>query len=328
MANDNQNNQDPKSSLRDQVTGSLKGRNDGDQPDSSEKNDRSPQPSSDESQETASRTTQTRAGSRAARRRGKDKTTQTVEEPTPIETDEKPTNTKKQTRKKEDRLVGRIVLIVVSVLVLMMAIFGFTFYKYVDAGLQPLDKNNKKLVQVHIPEGSSNKQIAAVLEESNVIKSGMVFNYYVKFKNLTDFQAGYYQMSPSMTLDEIGEMLKEGVKEADRKQIAQVFFNRLAADMPIQSDISILYALGEHKETVTYADLEVDSSYNLYKNTGYGPGPLDSPSEESIKAVLNPTPSDYLYFVADISTGKVYFSKTYEEHQVLVDQYVNNSSSE
>ena len=133
MANDNQNNQDPKSSLRDQVTGSLKGRNDGDQPDSSEKNDRSPQPSSDESQETASRTTQTRAGSRAARRRGKDKTTQTVEEPTPIETDEKPTNTKKQTRKKEDRLVGRIVLIVVSVLVLMMAIFGFTFYKYVDA---------------------------------------------------------------------------------------------------------------------------------------------------------------------------------------------------
>lgn len=90
------------------------------------KNDRSPQPSSDESQETASRTTQTRAGSRVARRRGKDKTTQTVEEPTPIETDEKPTNTK-QTRKKEDRLVGRIVLIVVSVLVLMMAIFGFTF---------------------------------------------------------------------------------------------------------------------------------------------------------------------------------------------------------
>ncbi|MRI76041.1 aminodeoxychorismate lyase, partial [Enterococcus mundtii] len=49
MANDNQNNQDPKSSLRDQVTGSLNGRNDGDQPDSSEKNDRSPQPSSDES---------------------------------------------------------------------------------------------------------------------------------------------------------------------------------------------------------------------------------------------------------------------------------------
>ncbi len=71
-------------------------------------------------------------------------------------------------------------LIVVSVLVLMMAIFGFTFYKYVDAGLQPLETDNKKLVESAYPEGSSNKQIAAVLEESNVIKSGMVFNYYRK----------------------------------------------------------------------------------------------------------------------------------------------------
>ncbi len=62
-------------------------------------------------------------------------------------------------------------LIVVSLIILMMAIFGF--FINVDAKLQPLDKN-KKLVQVHIPVGSSNKQIAAVLEESNVIKSGMV----------------------------------------------------------------------------------------------------------------------------------------------------------
>lgn len=135
-----------------------------------------------------------------------------------------------------------------------------------------------------------------------IAKMNTVMEQYtptIHAKNLTNQQV--------LTLASLVE--KEGVKEADRKQIAQVFFNRLAADMPIQSDISILYALGEHKETVTYADLEVDSSYNLYKNTGYGPGPLDSPSEESIKAVLNPTPSDYLYFVADISTGKVYFSK-------------------
>ena len=462
MANDNQNNQDPKSSLRDQVTGSLNGRNDGDQPDSSEKNDRSPQPSSDESQETASRTTQTRAGSRAARRRGKDKTTQTVEEPTPIETDEKPTNTKKQTRKKEDRLVGRIVLIVVSVLVLMMAIFGFTFYKYVDAGLQPLDKNNKKLVQVHIPEGSSNKQIAAVLEESNVIKSGMVFNYYVKFKNLTDFQAGYYQMSPSMTLDEIGEMLKEGgtpeptkiadgkvtipegydidkigeaiekntdfkkadfialmknedffnqmkakypdllesaataegvryrlegylfpatynygkdtkvedmieqmlaamdqklssyydtlesknltvnevltlaslvekegANDQDRKDIASVFYNRLNQDMPLQSNIAILYAQGKLGQKTTLKedatiDTELDSPFNIYKNTGLMPGPVDSPGVSAIEATVNPSKTDYLYFVANVETGEVFFAKTYEEHNKNVEEHVNS----
>ena len=44
---------------------------------------------------------------------------------------------------------------------------------------------------------------------------------------------------------------KEGIKENDRKNIAQVFFNRIKADMPLQSDISVLYALGEHKETVS-----------------------------------------------------------------------------
>lgn len=365
-------------------------------------------------------------------------------------------DSKGQSRKREDRIVSKIVLLIVGVLVIVIAIFGFTLYRYINAGLQPLDKNNEKLVQVYIPEGSSNKKIANILEEDKVIKSAMVFNYYAKFKNLTDFQAGYYQMAPNMTLDEVGLALreggtaeptqladgkvtipegydiekigdaiaentdfkkdqfielmknqdffnsmdkkypdlldsaaaaegvryrlegylfpatydyhkdekledfveqmiaktntviepfiptihaknmtvnqvltlaslveKEGVSDSDRKKIAQVFFNRIAANMPLQSDISILYALGEHKELVTYEDLEVDSPYNLYKNTGYGPGPLDSPSEQSINAVLNPEPNSYLYFVADIDTGKVYFAETYDEHNELIAKYVN-----
>ena len=106
--------------------------------------------------------------------------------------------------------------------------------------------------------------------------------------------------------------------------IAQVFFNRLAIEMPLQSDISILYALGVHKELVTYEDLEVDSPYNLYKNTGFGPGPFNNPGTSAIEAVLNPLDNSYYYFVADLKTGKVYFSETLEEHNVLVEQYVNN----
>ncbi len=78
--------------------------------------------------------------------------------------------------------------------------------------------------------------------------------------------------------------------------------------MPFQSDISVLYALGEHKELVTYEDTAVDSPYNLYTNTGYGPGPFDNPSEEAILAVFEPTENDY-YFVADIRTGNVYLLK-------------------
>ena len=62
---------------------------------------------------------------------------------------------------------------------------------------------------------------------------------------------------------------------------------------------------------------------NLYTNTGYGPGPFDNPSQEAILAVLDPTENDYIYFVADISTGKVYYAKTYEEHMELVEKYVN-----
>lgn len=120
---------------------------------------------------------------------------------------------------------------------------------------------------------------------------------------------------------------KEGSKEDDRKNIAQVFFNRLAVDMPLQSDISILYALGEHKELVTYEDTQVDSPYNLYVNTGYGPGPFNNPSEQSIKAVLEPTPNNYYYFVADINTQEVYFAETYDEHMRLVEKYVNNTSN-
>ncbi|MGC3625253.1 endolytic transglycosylase MltG, partial [Enterococcus faecium] len=95
-------------------------------------------------------------------------------------------------------------------------------------------------------------------------------NYYsaIKQKNLT--------VQDVFTLASLDE--KEGVKENDRKNIAQDFFNRIKANMPLQSDISVLYALGEHKELVTYEDTAVDSPYKLYTNTGYGPGPFDNPS--------------------------------------------------
>jgi UPF0755 protein len=474
LAEDNQNNQDhSSSSFKDQVLRSLRGEEIGN--DDSASFDLNAQNGPQHTEAEYHKTEHTEyqrpteepkvalenetVGSRSSEHQAKKvEQSETEDSVTPQKDGDK---TKKRTRKKEDRIVGRIVLIVASVLLLVIAIFGFTFYKYVTDGLEPLNKKDSKLVQVHIPEDSSNKKISNILEESKVIKSGLVFNYYAKFKNLTDFQAGYYQMSPDMTLDEIGALLreggtaeptqladgkvtipegfdidkigdaiekntdfkknqfielmknqeffdtmnqkypellgsageaegvryrlegylfpatydyykdakiedfveqmiaktssviepfipmahakgmtiqqvltlaslveKEGVKEEDRKKIAQVFFNRISANMPLQSDISILYALGEHKELVTYQDLEVDSPYNLYKNTGYGPGPLDSPSEQAINAVLNPTDNNYLYFVADISTGNVYFAETYEQHQEYVEKYVNNTETE
>lgn len=114
---------------------------------------------------------------------------------------------------------------------------------------------------------------------------------------------------------------KEGKTTKDRKLIAGVFNNRLESGMPIQSDITVLYALGTHKEMVTYDDLQVDSPYNLYANTGLPPGPVNSPSEDSIEAVLEPTDSDYLYFYANIKTGEVFYTNDYEQHQKWQQEY-------
>lgn len=117
---------------------------------------------------------------------------------------------------------------------------------------------------------------------------------------------------------------REGLSYEDRAMIAGVFYNRIESGMRLQTDISVLYSLDTHKEKVSHDDLEVESPYNLYQNTGMGPGPFDSPSEESIKATINPTESDYLYFLADIDTQKVYFAETYQQHLEYKSEYVDN----
>ncbi|HJF86722.1 MAG TPA: endolytic transglycosylase MltG, partial [Companilactobacillus farciminis] len=129
----------------------------------------------------------------------------------------------------------------------------------------------------------------------------------IKEKGLTVQQA--------LTLASLVE--REGVSEKDRKKIAGVFFNRIDINMPIQSDISVMYALNTHKTHLTNKDVRVDSPYNLYKNSGYGPGPFNTPSVQAIEATLNPSDRDenYLYFVADLKTGKVYYSHTLAEHE-------------
>lgn len=117
---------------------------------------------------------------------------------------------------------------------------------------------------------------------------------------------------------------KEGSDYEDRRKIADVFYNRIELGMPLQTDISVLYSLDTHKERVSHDDLEVVSPYNLYQNTGIGPGPFNSPSEESISATIDPAETDYLYFLADIDTQIVYFAETYQQHLEYKREYVDN----
>lgn len=111
----------------------------------------------------------------------------------------------------------------------------------------------------------------------------------------------------------------ESLFEKDRPVIAGVFVNRLAKDMPLQSDITVLYALQEKRVDVTYADLEVDSKYNTYKYEGLPIGPVCSPSAPAMDDLLHYEKSDYLYFFAT-EDGKVLYSKTLDEHNKIVSE--------
>lgn len=123
----------------------------------------------------------------------------------------------------------------------------------------------------------------------------------------------------SLTLASIVE--RETMTDKDKYMVAQVFYNRLEKDMPLQSDITVLYAKNEHKELVTYEDLEFDSPYNTYQNSGLSPGPISSVSNKSIDAVYNPKANNDLYFFARQDTGEVLYSKTLEEHQKISEKY-------
>ena len=122
---------------------------------------------------------------------------------------------------------------------------------------------------------------------------------------------------------------KEGSTDEDRKNIASVFYNRLNQGMPLQSNIAILYAQGKLGQKTTLAedaaiDTNIDSAFNVYKNPGLMPGPVDSPSLSAIEATINPNKTDYLYFVANTETGTVYYATTYEEHAKNVEEHVNS----
>ncbi|MBU8916551.1 endolytic transglycosylase MltG [Bacillus sp. FJAT-29953] len=106
---------------------------------------------------------------------------------------------------------------------------------------------------------------------------------------------------------------EEATEKADRKKISSVFYNRMEKGMPLQTDPTVLYAQGKHKDRVVYKDLEVNSPYNTYKNPGLPPGPIANAGKSSIEASLEPEQTDYYYFLAT-ADGTIIFTKTLEEH--------------
>ncbi|TWT08288.1 endolytic transglycosylase MltG [Planococcus sp. CPCC 101016] len=358
-------------------------------------------------------------------------------------------------KKKEVRVVRRIVLIVTLILLIIIGIAGFQIYNYVSSALEPVDPDSEEIISVEVPIGSGLDSIATLLEENGVIEDARIYKYYVKFNNESEFQAGTYDLMPSMTLDEITESLKTGkvyreplftinvpegltveqiaenviaektsytaeeflekiqdpayieelmikypdllteeilgedvryalegylfpatypifeedppltllieqmlsttqanvmqyqsvleeldksphwlltfaslleeeaTAQADRQTIASVFYNRLEDDMPLQTDPTVIYAMGEHKDRLFNTDYEFEHPYSTYQNKGLPPGPIANAGGSSLEAVLDPADTDYFYFLAD-SEGKNYFAKTYEEHLANRDEHIGN----
>lgn len=355
-------------------------------------------------------------------------------------------------RGREASTVRKIVAVVLLVLIIIIAILGFAGYSYIKSALEPVDPESEEEIEVEVPIGSSTSSIASLLEENGIIKNGLIFRFYIKFKNESDFQAGNYTFSPSMTIDEIIESLKSGkivlesthritipegltveqiaaifakqfsftsdefidkvndeeyiqqliedypnllsdeilqkgirtplegylygitydfyeedpsiemiietmldqtsaiitpyldqIAELDftihealtfasliekesgrldhRNEISGVFYNRLEEGMKLQTDPTVLYALGKHKDRVLYEDLEVESPYNTYVIEGLPIGPISNFAENSLEAVINPANNSYLYFLHD-KEGNIYYAETLDEHNQNIDTYM------
>ncbi len=119
---------------------------------------------------------------------------------------------------------------------------------------------------------------------------------------------------------------KETGAEADRGRIAGVFHNRLRIRMPLQTDPTVIYGLGERFDgNLRRIDLQTDTPYNTYTRNGLPPTPIAMPGKAALRAATQPADTPALYFVAR-GDGTSAFSATLAEHNRAVNQYQRRKS--
>jgi len=148
-------------------------------------------------------------------------------------------------------------------------------------------------------------------ELETIIETMLDKTYEVIMKYENEMREMKFTPHQLLTMSSLIE--EEATQKTDRQKIASVFYNRLRIGMPLQTDPTVLYALGQHKDRVYYKDLEVNSPYNTYMYNGLPPGPIANAGEMSIQAALQPAETDYLYFLAT-PAGDVIFTKTLADH--------------
>lgn len=116
---------------------------------------------------------------------------------------------------------------------------------------------------------------------------------------------------------------REVSRPEDQKQVAQVFYKRLAIDMQLGADATFIFAADQLDVAPS---VDIDSPYNTRKYTGLPPGPISSPGLSALQAVASPAAGDYLYFVSG-DDGKNYFSHTLEEHEAKTAEHCRANCS-
>ena len=137
-------------------------------------------------------------------------------------------------------------------------------------------------------------------------------------------------LTPNQVVSLAAIVHKETAKVDERPRVAGVYLNRIAKNIKLQADPTVIYALKKLSgnfdtiiKRVLYKDLELDSPYNTYKYAGIPPGPITMPDISAVDAVLNPEKHDYYYFVVNVENfGYHKFAKTLAEHNRNKVQYV------
>ena len=115
---------------------------------------------------------------------------------------------------------------------------------------------------------------------------------------------------------------RETANNAEKSRISGVFINRLKKNMRLQTDPTVVYALGNtYRGKLTKQDLWFKSPYNTYRHKGLPPGPIGSVGQESLNAAMHPLQTDDLYFVAK-KDGTHAFAKTYKQHLLNIKKYL------
>jgi UPF0755 protein len=141
-------------------------------------------------------------------------------------------------------------------------------------------------------------------------------------------EAAWDQRAPDSPLKSADELLtlasiveKETGRAEDRPMVASVFVNRLRIRMPLQTDPTVIYGLGERFDgNLRRKDLQTDTPYNTYTRAGLPPTPIALPGRDALMAAVRPATSKALYFVAR-GDGTSQFSETLADHNRAVDKY-------